>query len=385
MAAVNPETESTPSVVFRPVKKRKILRQRAEEPENASSSRETPTTAAPVASSTAPAIPAERAEDEDELSVAEVLRLRNARKHKHGGVGFRAGPRGLDDDREASEENAEQGLVLHGSANAQQASETALIGGISKRFAPQTGLVGELVNKHMEEYVESELARRKRRAAEAAAALEQQQLEQQRREESSTSTGDGQPGPSLGATGGLGDSQRVLHGRLLEIDLGDEARARNIEMTERARRRLQGQIDEEEAEEGKGRPRKVRLGRDGKPLRPRNRRGSDDIKRDQLVEAFLSENRLDIYDTQSDQAANTVAVEAEEGAADERIAEEFKRDFMDAMAQRNRRRRTAHAAKPGAKSQEEILRGPKLGGSRNARAAMRDLLLKEQQVNKQKR
>jgi hypothetical protein len=83
----------------------------------------------------------------------------------------------------------------------------------------------------------------------------------------------------------------VLHGRLLEIDLGDEARARNIEMTERARRRLQGQIDEEEQDESKGRPRKVRLGRDGKPMRSRNRRGSDDIKRDQLVEEFLSENR----------------------------------------------------------------------------------------------
>jgi hypothetical protein len=56
---------------------------------------------------------------------------------------------------------------------------------------------------------------------------------------------------------------------------------------------------------------------------------------------------------------------------------------MDAMAQRNRRRRTAQPAKPGAK-QEEILKGPKLGGSRNARAAMRDMLLKEQ-VSKQRR
>jgi hypothetical protein len=57
---------------------------------------------------------------------------------------------------------------------------------------------------------------------------------------------------------------------------------------------------------------------------------------------------------------------------------------MDAMAQRNRRRRTAQPAKPGAKNQEEILKGPKLGGSRNARAAMRDMLLKEQ-VSKQRR
>jgi hypothetical protein len=151
--------------------------------------------------------------------------------------------------------------------------------------------MGTAADQAREEYVESELARRKRHAAEAAAQLEQEQLEQQRREESTTSTADGQLGPNLTAPGGLADSQRVLHGRLLEIDLGDEARARNIEMTERARRRLQGQIDEEEAEEGKGRPRKVRLGKDGKPMRPRNRRGSDDIKRDQLVEAFLSENR----------------------------------------------------------------------------------------------
>ena len=151
-------------------------------------------------------------------------------------------------------------------------------------------MAGTAADQAREEYVESELARRKRHAAEAAA-----QLEQQMREDSTLSaTGgddDGQPGPSSAVPGVQGDSQRVLHGRLLEIDLGDEARARNIAMTERARRRLQGQIDEEEHEEAKGRPRKVRLGRDGKPMRSRNRRGSDDVKRDQLVEKFLSENR----------------------------------------------------------------------------------------------
>jgi hypothetical protein len=93
---------------------------------------------------------------------------------------------------------------------------------------------------------------------------------------------------------------------------------------------------------------------------------------------------VDIYDTQSEQAVDPAALEAEDGAADDRIAEEFRREFMDAMAQRNRRRRTAQPAKPGAKNQEEILKGPKLGGSRNARAAMRDMLLKEQ-VSKQRR
>lgn len=78
----------------------------------------------------------------------------------------------------------------------------------------------------------------------------------------------------------------------MEIDLGDEARARNVAMTERARRLALGEaVDEGGDADGSSRPRKVRLGRDGKPWRGRNRRTSEDIKRDQLVEEFLKENR----------------------------------------------------------------------------------------------
>jgi hypothetical protein len=36
---------------------------------------------------------------------------------------------------------------------------------------------------------------------------------------------------------------------------------------------------------------KIRLGRDGKPRRPPKRRNSEDVRRDQLVEAVLSEAR----------------------------------------------------------------------------------------------
>lgn len=90
---------------------------------------------------------------------------------------------------------------------------------------------------------------------------------------------------------------------------------------------------------------------------------------------------MDVYDVpaQSDPNADPGADEA----ADERIAEEFRREFMDAMQQRRnqRRRLPAPPPKPGAK-QEEILRGPKLGGSRNARAAMRDILLSQQTAQK---
>jgi hypothetical protein len=144
-----------------------MYRQRAEDPDNTvdstnnntnntsndDSNGQPATEADPATPSAAASVPAENSHSEEGLSVAEVLRLRNLRKHKHGGVGFRAGAplRGGDDRAPPSEESsAEQSMVLHGgSADALQGAEPAVIGGISKRFAPQTGLVGELVNRHM--------------------------------------------------------------------------------------------------------------------------------------------------------------------------------------------------------------------------------------------
>ena len=83
--------------------------------------------------------------------------------------------------------------------------------------------------------------------------------------------------------------QPAALGKLLEIDLGDEARSKNVKRTEQARRRLDG--EEVEDEDKAQKPGKVRLGRDGKPWRGRKRRGSDDVKRDKLVEEVLRENR----------------------------------------------------------------------------------------------
>ena len=143
MATVNSETDPAPQVVFRPGKKRKAYRQRPEESESTIRNGEIATEAGPVASSNAHDTPTELDENEEGFSVAEVLRLRSSRKHKHGGVGFRAG------GGAASDENTEQGLVLYGNADAQAGAESAIIGGISKRFAPQTGMAGELVNRHM--------------------------------------------------------------------------------------------------------------------------------------------------------------------------------------------------------------------------------------------
>lgn len=172
-----------------------------------------------------------------------------------------------------------------------------------------------------------------------------------------------------------------MTGKLLEVDLGDEVRNRNAAMTDRATRKLQGLAveDEESAEQ----PKKIRLGRDGKPWRPRNRRNSDDIKRDKMVEEILRENKLDVYETPVAPAGPSTG-DDDQGAADDRIAEQFRREFLDAMAERRRRRRhhAARPSKPGAKKDEDVLKGPKLGGSRNTRAAMRDLLLKKEKESK---
>ncbi|KAK4449432.1 hepatocellular carcinoma-associated antigen 59-domain-containing protein [Podospora aff. communis PSN243] len=358
----SPEAESAP-VLFRRGKKRKAYRQRTEEDEPSITEGASSTATAPAPTSFAPE------DDSEERSVAEALRLRNARKHRNGGVVFRAGPSSNWEGSGMTDENPERSMVIHDSAD----GDSAILGGITQRFAPQTGLVGELVNKHMEEYVESELARRKRHAAEA--------LQKQEDEDAATKIASAQPVTAALMPGKQVESQRVLHGKLLEIDLGDEARARNIERTERARRRLEGLGADEIDDSASGRHKRPRLGPDGKPWRSRNRRGSEDIKRDQLVEEFLSENSLGVYDVQPEQPVTMAGLEDDEMAADDRIAEEFRREFMDAMSQR-RRRKAVQPAKSGVKKDEEVLKGPKLGGSRNARAAMRDILLKEQEKKK---
>jgi hypothetical protein len=67
------------------------------------------------------------------------------------------------------------------------------------------------------------------------------------------------------------------------------------------------------------------------------------------------------------------------GDNDDAIAEAFRRDFMDAVSQRQRKKPVAAppVRGPGGKKEEE-LKGPKLGGSRSARAAMREMQLKAQ-------
>jgi hypothetical protein len=227
-------------------------------------------------------------------------------------------------------------------------------------------------------------------------------------------------------------------------------RSRNAELTQRAARRLHGDDAADASDSGAEWTTQQQQGTTtaattsggvrstAKAGGGRNRRGSDAIQRDKLVEEFLHENRLDVYNldpttgavqssggnyfdsAELDMFNNGIGDDADlanddTAAADDRIAEQFRREFMEAMQERQQlRRRKRKAAsnapppprvgggggpgagsggaggggagagpmRPGKKDDGEILRGPKLGGSRNDRAQMRDLLLANQKEKK---
>ncbi len=156
--------------------------------------------------------------------------------------------------------------------------------------------------------------------------------------------------------------QPAALGKLHEIDLGPDATLRNIARTEAAQRKLEGIEPEIDAKTGK-----IRLRRDGKPYGWRKRRNSEDIKRDKLVEEVMRESKLEIYDEPDEEDRGDG-----DQAADDRIAEQFRREFMDAVSSRQQKAMPKQQQGKG-KVVDEKPSGPKLGGSRSARAKMREI------------
>ena len=78
---------------------------------------------------------------------------------------------------------------------------------------------------------------------------------------------------------------------------------------------------------------------------------------------------MDVYDEPEQSATH------DDMAADDRIAEQFRRDFMEAIQTRRRtqRNRVTTTTTNSRVAKPEPPRGPKLGGSRSARAAMREM------------
>ena len=164
-------------------------------------------------------------------------------------------------------------------------------------------------------------------------------------------------------------------GKLHEIDLGPSARLLNEARTEAA---ITGAPTELPPPR---KPPKPRIGRNGKPYIPRprserNRRNSADVARDKVVEDLLRENKLDVYEEVVSDRPNTVLSGQggdDEGAADDRLAEQFQKEYFDAQSQRKEKvNKMPGTVGPGGKPGEERAKGPKLGGSRNARAAMKE-------------
>jgi hypothetical protein len=153
----SPPPPSGDTILFRPSKKRKIYRQRHDDdddeplPEPQAASPNTPTSPAPalpnpqsideLIASTSATLPAEAEGEELEgtpVSISEILRLRKKNK-RVGGVEFRAeGHIARDEDGE---------LVIRHAAG-EEPRPAAGDGGVIRKFARQTGAVGD-VDKHM--------------------------------------------------------------------------------------------------------------------------------------------------------------------------------------------------------------------------------------------
>ncbi|KZF24393.1 hypothetical protein L228DRAFT_266735 [Xylona heveae TC161] len=351
MADVETQTD-TPreDLVPRPFKRRKFYRKRVEEANDDDGNAVGTTMTAEAPAAAPPTDPEGRENDQGsdnegpdkKLSVQEILRLRKAARNRRGGIGFA-------NSTSSTSASVGSGTVASSDALMESAATAEEVQAAVNRFAPQTGMAAD-VDKHMMAYVEAELAKRREGVSSNV-------------QNSSTAAAQQE---NLAKTAGeaRNNKQPAALGKLHEIDLGPDAKMRNIERTEAAKRRIGGEELEVIDDPTKSR----KLGKDGKPLRDRRRRNSDDMKRDQLVEEILRESRLEIYDEpQADQHPD------DEMAADERIAEQFRREFMDAIS--TRRRRAAPAASSSAATRgkkDDRPKGPKLGGSRSARAAMRE-------------
>lgn len=89
------------------------------------------------------------------------------------------------------------------------------------------------------------------------------------------------------------------------------------------------------------------------------------------MEEILKETRLDLYTPAEEEEEEEMGLD---GDADERIAERFRKEFIEAIVARRRKR--GPEVKKGAKEEKGRPKGPKLGGSRMARAMMRESLEK---------
>ncbi|KAL7950594.1 hypothetical protein V8C42DRAFT_124981 [Trichoderma barbatum] len=375
---------ATEPIRFRAGKKRKAYRQRATEQESHDIATIPATSISPGASklgdseagrdtddadTQAQAVDVER-EDGDvnsddgddqeagESAVAAALRLRNARRAgRRGGVGFSSEGRNQDDD----DADAEHALVLRDADRDTAAAHDRIVGGITNRFMHQTGLLTILDDKHMNAYIESRLASRPANP---------------------NGTSSSQPSPQSANPGFAHDDnanpqdkwrdQPTRHGKLVEVDMAnlDSGPGANTSVTNGRVANKRRRVEQDTAKPP--------------PRRGRNRRNSQDIARDALVEQFLHENRLDVYSVPSSSAQAASSAPGADPSADDRLAEQFRQQYYDEQAMRRKKKRPVQQQQQKQQQSGDVLKGPKLGGSRNMRAAVRDILLQQEKEKRGK-
>ncbi|KAK6000774.1 hypothetical protein QM012_003499 [Aureobasidium pullulans] len=298
--------------VFRPSKRRKVFRKRRDDDE---------TSEGDVATQTGSAAAADdkqhgkaEAETKDGSVSLSYVRPLGSRK---GGVAFSS-------TRTANDSGASSVVDTNAPPTPLNAVEHA-----QARFVAPTGHIASADDKHMMAYVDSKLARLT--------------PSHETPTPSSTLT---EPTPTSSATAQHNENQiPASHGHLHQVDVNQPVPITTTSSTTT-------------------RPQKP-------PRKPhwRNRRNSADIARDAMVDQILRESQLNIYET-SASTSQPKPPSDDTQDADERMAEEFKRNFYAAAEERAVRRTAAPPPPTFGANKLESLKGPKLGGSRSQRAAM---------------
>ncbi|KAL1595267.1 hypothetical protein SLS60_009957 [Paraconiothyrium brasiliense] len=290
-------------------------------------------------------------EDETSVSLKEILRNRKRPRDRLREVAARA------------ELTKAQALVLR--------EQDAPKQGYTNRFVPQTGQVVDRDDQQITEYIDARLAEKNHRLygwpiprhlAATVATLASEPAPTALNLHGASHTTADRITTSEEPDDGKSHRLAAGMGKLQEIDLGPSSTSR----AEAAWKKLEsGQSVEEPVG-------KVRLGRDGKPRRQPKRRNSEDIRRDAMVEAVMREAKLDYFDESAPAGPTPGSTNN-----DEALVEQFRQEFLDSIQERQQR-------KPGApaRGEKEAPKGPKLGGSRSARAKMH---LQEEQSGKNKR
>ncbi|KAG9186120.1 hypothetical protein G6011_02676 [Alternaria panax] len=237
----------------------------------------------------------------------------------------------------------------------------------TSRFVAQTGQVIDRDDKQMSEYVEARLAEKNYRQygwpipkhLQASVAAIAPDL---RHTFASSSSAHGTTSSTDGPANDEHSNRLAAgQGKLQEVDLGPEAAAR----IEQAWKRW----DKGEPEPPASKARRDKYGYAWRKPKA-NGKTEEDKRRDQMVEAVFREAKLDFFDstTPTNPHANPSV------NTDDALVEQFRSEYYESMEAKQQARRPAA---PTVKGAPPPITGPKLGGSKSARAKMHKLQQEE--------